>query len=200
MTVNEITDIQKEQLLKVAPSKDWTMEYRPCQVTLKNGDRLDNVYVQEEQSYLKTWGVMLDADSGKRYLLIEDVTEINESPNRLSPDLANKIYDAGESGMGYCLYKLVLDNGQTIDVCVGNAVDFVPLPDGLTTKNIKDVLPHQASRKNIVNGPEYYWCLFKGDIPERYKDNRDEVTTATNSTCQKRGVLGGRNFSAPNKN
>jgi len=45
MIVNEITDIQKEQLLKVAPSKDWTMEYRPCQVTLKNGDMLDNVYV-----------------------------------------------------------------------------------------------------------------------------------------------------------
>lgn len=187
MTVNEIPDMQKEQLLKVKPSKDWTMEYRPCQVTLKNGDTLDNVYVQEEQSYLKTWGVMPDADAGKRYVLIEDVTEIKESPNRLRPDLANKIYEGGESGMGYCLYKLVLDNGQTVDVCTGNAVDFVPLPNGLTTKNIKDVLPHQASRENFVKGPEYYWCLFKGDIPKTYKDNKDEKTTATNSTLPKAG-------------
>ncbi len=187
MTVNEITDIQKEQLLKVTPSKDWTMEYRPCQVTLKNGDTLNNVYFQEEQSYLKTWGVMPDADAGKRHVLIEDVTEIKESPNRLPPDLANKIYDSGESGMGYCLYKLVLDSGKTIDICVGNAVDFVPLPNGLTTKNVKDVLPHQASRKNFVNRPEYYWCLFKGDIPKTYKDNRDEETTATNSTLPKAG-------------
>ena len=188
MTVHEITDIQKEQLLKVTPSKDWTMEYRPCQVTLKNGDKLDNVYVQEEQSYLKAWGVMPDADPGKRYVLIEDVTEITESPNRLRPELANKIYKAGESGMGYCLYKLVLDNGQTIDVCVGNAVDFVPLTDGLTAKNIKDVLPHQASRKNFVNGPEYYWCLYKGDMPKIYVDNIDEEeTTATNSTLPKAG-------------
>lgn len=123
-----------------------------------------------------------------RYVLIEDVTEIKESPNRLRPELANKIYNAGESGMGYCLYKLVLDNGQTIDVGVGNAVDFVPLPEGLTTKNIKDVLPHQASRKNFVNGPEYYWCLFKGDIPKIYADNIDEEeTTATNSTLPKAG-------------
>jgi hypothetical protein len=185
MTVNEISDIQKEQLLKVMPSKDWTMEYRPCQVTLKNGDTLDNVYVQEQQSYLKTWGVMPDVDSGKRYVLIEDVTEIKESPNRLRPDLANKIYEVGESGMGYCLYKLVLDNGQTVDVCTGNAVDFVPLPNGLTTKDIKDVLPHQASRENFVKGPEYYWCLFKGDIPKTYKDNKYEKSTSTNSSLPK---------------
>lgn len=66
--------------------------------------------------------------------------------------------------MGYCLYQLVLDNGQQIDVCTGNAVDFVPLPQGLTTTNIKDVLPHQGSRENFVRAPEYYWCLFKSDI------------------------------------
>ena len=94
MTVHEITDIQKEQLLKVMPSKDWAIEHRPCQVTLKNGNTLDNVYVQEEQSYLKVWGVMPDADAGKRYVLIEEVTGIKESPNRLQPELANKIYDA----------------------------------------------------------------------------------------------------------
>jgi hypothetical protein len=187
MTVTEIIEIQKEQLLKVPPSKDWTIEYRPCQLTLKNGDILDNVYVQEEQSYLKTWGAMID--TGKRYILIEDVAEIKESPNRLPPMLANKIYKAGESGMGYCLYKLVLDSGQTIDVCTGNAVDFAPLPAGQTTKNIKDVFPHQGSRKNFIYGPEYYWCLFKGEIPKIYTDNiaKQEQTTLTNSTLPKAG-------------
>lgn len=167
MTVTQITGRQKEQLLQVTPSKDSSMEYRPCQVTLKNGETFDNVYIQEEQSYLRSWGVMPDADTGKKYLLIEDVEEIRESPNRLQPDLANKLYEAGESGMGYCLFKIVLDNGQTIDVCTGNAVDFIPLPKGLTTRNIKDILPHQASRKNFVNAPEYYWCLFKGDITKK---------------------------------
>lgn len=181
MTVSKITDEQKEQLLRVTPSKDWTMEYRPCQVTLKNGDTIDNVYIQQEEIYLKAWGVMPDLDSGKKFVLIEDVSEIRESPNRLRPELANKIYKAGESGMGYCLFKLIVDNGQTIDVCTGNAVDFVSLPNGLTTNNIKDVLPHQASRKNFVNGPDYYWCLFKGEIPNVYSDDKnDDETTATN--------------------
>ena len=177
MTINEISDIQKEQLLRVTPSKDWSMEYRPCQVTLKNGETVDKVYVQEEQSYIKTWVVMPHEDPGKRYILIEDVIEIKESPSRLPPDLANKIYDAGESGMGYCLYKLILDDGHTIDTCTGNAVDFPPLPRGYTTRNIKDVLPHQASRKNFVNGPEYYWCLFKGEIPKAYKDDRNKESS-----------------------
>jgi hypothetical protein len=170
MTIIEITDRQKEQLLRITPSTDHSMEYRPCQVTLKNGEIINNVYVVEESSYMKTWGVMPDADTGKKYILIDNVSEINESPNRLQASLANKIYDGGESGMGYCLFKILFDNGLTTDVCTGNAVDFVPFPNGLTTQNIKDVLPHQASRKNFVNGLEYYWCLFKGEIPKIYRN------------------------------
>ena len=191
MTVSDITNEQKEQLLRVTPSKDWAMEYRPCQVTLKNGDIIDNVFIQEEEIYLKAWGVMPDSDPGKRFVLIEEVSDIRESPNRIRPELANKIYKAGESGMGYSLHKLILDNGQTIDICTGNAVDFVSLPNGLTVKNIKDVLPHQASRKNFMKGPEYYWCLFKGDIPKVYLDSENvDETTATNIGIANSGADG----------
>lgn len=188
MTIHEITDKQKEQLLRITPSKDEKIEYRPCQVTLRNGITLDNVYIQEEQSYFKTWGIMPDEDMRKRYVLIEDVTEIKESPNRLPVELANKIYKAGESGMGYCLYKLIMDNGQKIDVGTGNAVDFAPIPEGLTSKNIKDVLPHLASRKRHVKGPEYYWCIFKGDIPKVYADNffYEEIESKTKPTRWRR--------------
>ena len=104
---------------------------------------------------------MPDTDRGKKYVLIEEVVEIKESPNRLHPGLANKLYEAGESGMGYCLFKILFDNGQTLDVASGNAIDFVPALPGLTTKNIKDVLPHEGSRKNFTKGLEYYWCLYK---------------------------------------
>jgi hypothetical protein len=130
-------------------------------VTLKNGETFDNVYVQEVQTYRAMWGVLPDADRDKKYLLIEEVIKISESPNRLRPELANKLYEAGESGMGYCVYKLVFYNGKTIDVCTGNAVDFVPLPGGLTATSIKEVLPHQGSREHFVSAPIYYWCLFK---------------------------------------
>jgi hypothetical protein len=164
MIVNKLTDKQKEQLLQVIPSNDQFIDYRPCQVTLKTGNIITNVYIQEEQSYLKVWGVMPDLDSNKKYILIEDIEEIKESPNRLRPDLATKLYKAGESGMGYCIFKLVFDNGQTLDIATGNAVDFVPIPNGLTTKNFKDVLPHQGSRQNFAKGLNYSWCLYKDDI------------------------------------
>lgn len=140
------------------------MEFRSCQVTLKNGDVLDNVYIAELDSYLKDWGMLPNYDSGKMSILIEDIENITSSPNRLRPELANKLYQAGESGMGYCIFKMIFDNGQTLDVLTGNAVDFVPIPIGLTTDNIIDVLPHAGSRTNYTNGINYYWCLFEGSL------------------------------------
>ena len=125
MVINRLTAKQKEQLLQVKPSQNHFMDYRPCQVILKNGTIIDNVYIQEEQSYTKVWGVMPDLDRYKKYILIEDIEEIRESPNRLQPELATKLYKGGESGMGYCIFKLVFDNGQTLDVATGNAIDFV---------------------------------------------------------------------------
>ena len=161
MIVTKITSEQYHQLAKVPASRDGSLNYKPCQVKLKNGQTFDNVYIQEEKSYFEMWGVMPDQDSGKKYILIEDVQEVKESPNRLPPKLANKLYDAGESGMGYCLYKMILDNGNTIDVCAGNAVDFVKLPAGYTVKNVEEVLPHEGSRNKFIPAAEYYWCIYK---------------------------------------
>lgn len=172
MDIKEISDKLKNQLLEVKPSRDWTMEYRPCKVKLNSGEILDRVYLSESEAYMKTWGVMPDQDSGKRYVLIEDIEEISESPFRMPVDLANKLYEAGESGMGYCLYKMKFDNGKTVDVVTGNAVDFPPFPNGLRTENIKDVFPHQGSRKNPTNSPDYTWCLFKGEMPEMEKEKK----------------------------
>jgi hypothetical protein len=84
---------------------------------------------------------MPDADSGQRYLLIEVYETKRKSQNRLRPELTNKIYKTGETGIGYCLYRLVLDNDQKLGVCTGNAIDFAPLPAD-KQKN-KDVSPHQ---------------------------------------------------------
>jgi len=191
MDVNEITDELKHQLLEVKPSKDWTMEYRPCQVKLKNGEMLDRVYVAEVETYMNSWGVMPDQDSGKRYILIEEVEEILESPFRMPVELANKLYDAGESGMGYCLYKIMLDNERTIDVLSGNAVDFPPLPNGLKTENIKEVFPQQGSRKNPIDSPKYTWCLFKGEMPKIKKEKtaaNNGYTTMANESLSKKTV------------
>ncbi len=167
MSIQVLTESQRDQLLKITPSRNSVMEFRPCQVTLKNGEILENVYITEVNNYLKDWGMLPNYDSGKMGILIEDVENISSSPNRLNPDLANKLYKAGESGMGYCIFKIIFDNGQTLDVLTGNAVDFVPTPIGLTTKNIKDVIPHEGSRTKYTEGLKYYWCLFDGSLYEK---------------------------------
>src|SRR5687767_7604316 len=141
---NKISASLYEQLLQVEPSRDWDIEYRPCLVTLKDGQKIDCVYIVPEHPYIKIWGVFPEDDSGKESVLIGDVSEIEESPSRLPAKIANKIYDAGESGMGYCVFTLVFNDSSTQAYITGNAIDFFPLPEGKSAKDIEDVLIHEG--------------------------------------------------------
>jgi hypothetical protein len=161
-----------DQLMRVEPSDDGTVKYRPCRVALKNGQSLDRVYVVDAESYIKMWGVFPEDDKGKNSIAIDDVTQIESSRLRLPPRLANKMYHAGESGMGYCLFTLVLKDGRRLPYITGNAVDFPNLPQDVTTEMIVDLLPNVGREffqsKTIdpmTRGAEYYWCLYRK--PER---------------------------------
>ena len=154
-----------EQLVKVEPSTDGMVEYRPCRVQLKDGRIFDRVYVVECRSYVRAWGVWPDQDPNKRSIRIEDVIAIEESPVRMPAHLANKMYAAGESGMGYCVFVLVLRDGRRLPYMTGNAVDFPDLPEGVTTDAIADLLPHARERQPgyYRRSAEYYWCLYRSD-------------------------------------
>jgi hypothetical protein len=161
MEVPKIHPSIKSQVDKILPSRDLNMEYRPCQVVLNNGDKLDNVYIAEVDSYFKVWGIMPEDDPGKRYISINDVKDVKESPNRLPAHLATKLYKAGESGMGYTIFTIIFKNGQRYSTYTGNAIDFIDLPNGLIIEDIIDVIPHEGRKNNPQPGPKYYWCLFK---------------------------------------
>ena len=160
MRVPKISDVIKEQLLKITPSKDFWMEYRPCQVILNNGQTLDNVYISDVESYLKVWGVIPEGDSAKRYISIDDIEKVRESPNRLAAHLATKLYKAGESGMGYTIFTILFKDGRRFATYTGNAVDFFDLSMGFDKEDIVDVLPHKGRQNNPQAGPGYYWCLY----------------------------------------
>lgn len=158
---------QYKQLLLVEPSRDWYLEYRPCRVTLIDGRQLDCVYVVPEESYRKSWGTWPEDDSGKKSILIQDLSSIETSASRLPAEIANKIYDAGESGMGYCVFTLVFGDHTRQAYVTGNAVDFVPMPDEKTIAEIIDVIPHEGRQsENLLHGLNYYWCLFSRLIDE----------------------------------
>jgi len=167
----KIQDVLYRKLIQIESSRDGKFSYYPCKVMLIDGKSIERAYVQEETSYINIWGIYPDEDKGKNYIPIAEVKDIEESPYRLAPKLANKIYMAGESGMGYCVFTLVMKNGDKLPFVTGGAVDFVDLPPEYSYNDIIDVLPHVGKEKlqdkehRWINLPytkdaKYWWCLY----------------------------------------
>ncbi len=171
MEETSIVRISKDlfaQLQQVEPATDGIVEYRPCAVKTTDGRLLERVYVVEATAYKNGWGVWPWDDKGKTWVRIEDVASISESPHRLPAKLANRLYEAGESGMGYTIFTVVLNDGRRLPYVTGNAVDFPNWPPGVTAAMVRDVKPH-AGREHFRDRPPaefeasapYAWCLFK---------------------------------------
>jgi hypothetical protein len=150
------------QLEAVTRSIDGGLLYRPCRVTLRDGRVIDRVYVQEAWAWKGTWGVWPEDDRGKASISIDDVVRIEESPSRIAPDLDNRLLGAGESGMGYARFTLVLRDGRRVNAVTGGAVDFPGLPDGIDAGDVVDVIPHEHAGSSDVAmaDPPYWWCLY----------------------------------------
>jgi hypothetical protein len=73
---------------------------------------------------------------------------------------ANKLYNAGESGMGYTIFTVVFSDGTKQAYSAGNAVDFIRYPEGKGPADVADVLPHEGRNEIQIRVPEYYWCLY----------------------------------------
>jgi hypothetical protein len=139
------------------------MEYRPCLVTLHDGRKVDCVYVVADEPYLTYWGIAPEQDPGKRWISISDVADLVESPSRLPAEFADQIYDGGECGMGYYVFRIDFLDGTSQVYGTGDAVDFIPLPDGKTAADIESVHPHEGrDDPEIVAGLDYYWCIYSG--------------------------------------
>ena len=100
-------------------------------------------------------------DPGKKSIDIRDVADIKDSPSRLPVQFARKLYEAGESGMGYTVFTVSFSDGSHQAYVTGNAIDFIEYPDGQTPATVVDVLPHVGrADPNQRNGPDYFWCLY----------------------------------------
>lgn len=128
-------------------------------MTLVDGTVLDNVYVQEVSAYLSRWG----DDPSRPSVSAADVASIEESPVSLPVRWADKLYDAGESGMGYLRFVVKLRDGRDIPFLTGNAVDFLDWPGGVGPMDVVDVVPHKGEPDSVTrSGARYAWCLFSG--------------------------------------
>ena len=151
-----------DELRRVPASRDGEMEYRPCAVTLDDGRELSCVYVVDHKPYIRVWGVYPEGDPGKRSVPITSVRRIVDSPNRLPAPLADELYRAGESGMGYTVFTVEFRDGSRQAYVTGNAVDFVDPPTGLRASDAVRVLPHEGRERAKHESVDYYWCLYDG--------------------------------------
>ena len=151
----------RESLKAIEASGDGDLVYYPCQAVLKSGEALDTVYIVSEKPYLKHWGVYPENDQGKRWIRMEDIAEVRESPSRLPAKFAKEIYRNGESGMGYTIFTVVFADGVRQACVSGNAIDFIQYPTGKGPNDVVAVIPHEGRRDDsLVNSPEWYWCLY----------------------------------------
>lgn len=158
-----LPDHVREALGCIVPSGGDDLFYYPCRVTLRDGRVLDTVYIEPEMPYLRQWGVYPEDDRGKKFVKIEDVVAVEDSPSRLPARFANQIYDHGESGMGYTIFTVVFSDGERQAYGTGNAVDFIRYPDGKVPNDVSSVLPHEGRNAQSVGPPDWYWCLYSGE-------------------------------------
>ena len=137
------------------------MVYHPCRAVLTSGEGFDTVYIVSEKPYLKNWGIYPEDDRAKRWIRIEDVAEVQDSPTRLPARFANEIYRNGESGMGYTIFTVVFADGLRQACVTGNAVDFIRYPLDRGPDDVVAVIPHEGrTDDSLVQAPEWYWCLY----------------------------------------
>jgi hypothetical protein len=151
-----------EELRRVPSSWDREMEYKPCAVTLADGTELASVYVVNHKPYIRYWGISPESDPGKRSVSIAQVRQIRDSPNRLPAALADCLYRAGESGMGYMVFTVEFKDGTRQVYVTGNAVDFIDPPAGLCVSDAVRVYPHEGRSGAERRWVDYYWCLYDG--------------------------------------
>ncbi len=151
----------REALKSIEPSRDGELIYYPCRAVLKSGESCDSVYIVSEKPYVKYWGVYPENDPGKRWIRMEDIAEVQESPIRLPAQFANEIYRNGESGMGYTIFTVVFADGARQACLTGGAVDFIQYPTGQGPKDVVRVITHKCRRDDsLVKSPQWYWCLY----------------------------------------
>lgn len=156
--INATTPAQSAAIRAIEPSYDkhhgseHTLYY-PCAVTLADGTVRERAYCNHFARY---------SDAGD-WINPERVTAIRESPHRLPIAIARTLYSAGESGMGYLLYKLHFRRKPDLVIVGDNFyLDFPDLPPDYDIRDAVGVTPH-AGREE-TNKPGGYRTSIKAPV------------------------------------
>ena len=138
--------------------------YYPCGVKLIDNKTIECICFVDHEVYNRHWADTFD-DRPFLFIDIADIQDIFESKYRLPAELAQKIYDNGEAGMGYFLFRVVMKNGKRFTYATGDLVDFIEPPLNYSIKDIVDVtidgdFSDYYQKKEYLSEKDYYWCLI----------------------------------------
>jgi len=142
-----------KQLDEIEPSISGAQEHRPCTLVLIDGTVVERAICVEDHRGFRT-------DS---WIHPDQVAKILPSNKRTPAKLATKLYKAGESGMGYQVFKMKIGFHKKLVYVIGGVCDFLDLPEGVTTKEIKNVYPHEGrkeSKSGYRQAAEFKWCYY----------------------------------------
>jgi hypothetical protein len=151
----------RESISRIVPSAVGGVNYYPVTALTIDSSRIDCVYMVEANQYYRQWGVWPEEDRQKRSVDINEVTTITISVKRLPWKFAEKVYDAGESGMGYHVFTIVFEDGTREIILAGGAVDFIDYSHGHSAEDVIDVIPHAGrGSPEMREAASYAWCLY----------------------------------------
>ena len=128
-------------------------KHRPCRLILKDGTVIPRAICVEDHRGFTTDG----------WIHPSAVERVEPSRERMPASLASRIYTAGESGMGYQLFRLRFADGASQVFVTGNVVDFPDYPDGYDCEDAEEVFPHEGrkeSRFGYRQSRGCQWCFY----------------------------------------
>jgi hypothetical protein len=161
----KLTPALKQQLDAIEPSHyDPQIALHPCSVQLRDGRTLECVYMTEASVFKCLWHFDSPEEvPGMFCISPAEVVSITDSPFRLPARFANKVYQAGESGMGYTIFALKFKWWPRRYYCAGSFVDFVEFPPWQGPDTVTCVLTHLFKRfKRPQKLPNFsmYDCVY----------------------------------------
>lgn len=131
----------------------------PCLARLSGGGTRECVYFVELATFkLLFRGMAPESMTGLSWIRADQVISIEESPLRLPPRFANRIYGAGERWGAYS-FTLIFSWWCRRKYLVIGFVDFLSYPQGRGPSDVKDVVLYKINEESTP-GPKYHWCVF----------------------------------------
>ncbi|MGD1000528.1 MAG: hypothetical protein ABSA67_07495 [Candidatus Brocadiia bacterium] len=139
------------QVEAIEPSNTGFLKNRPCRLILADGKAVERaICVEDHRGF-----------SGKWWIHPECVARIEASRERMPANLASKLYVAGESGMGYQIFKVKMRDGTSYPFLTGNIVDFPDFPEGYSTDDVVEVYPHEGRYEfGLRRSRSFKWCFY----------------------------------------